>query len=88
MYSYYYSWQLLALIISASFAIPFSLADFHIAQVVDAGTVLLACPSNYFNCDCFQNTVRAAEVSLDGEEEGSLPKSFSLSNPGFVVWGS
>jgi len=35
-------------------------ADFHIVD--DGSGILLACPSNYYKCNCFQNRVRAQFV--------------------------
>ena len=71
--------QSLALIItgSASFFIPFALANLHIAMVVDQKnqSVLIACASSNYNCDCFQKGNGAAEVSLGGMQVSSLPES-------------
>ena len=69
--------QSLALIISASFAIPFALADFHIVLVDGVnGGELFACPSDYYNCDCFVNGNRRADVTVGGSEIRSLPEGF------------
>jgi hypothetical protein len=70
--------QSLALIISASFAIPLALADFHIVQGIapGGGAGLEACPSDYYNCNCLKNGDRAAQVLVGGRGVGSLPDSF------------
>ena len=67
--------QSLALIItgSASFVIPFALAQFHITKFDDSiygQTSILACSSKTYGCDCFSS---AAKVMVEGEEAKSLP---------------
>ena len=76
---------------SASIFIPFALAnlDFQIAKVVDqeldGDGLLLACPSDNYNCECFEGGVHAAEVSewSSGKPLASLPEngSFSVESP-------
>ena len=81
--------QSLALIISASFAIPSALADFHIIQGIapGGGAGLEACPSNFDNCDCMENGDRAARVSVNGQGQGSLPDSFFSVDAGLCGLG-
>lgn len=64
---------------------PGVLGDFHVAvslfystySSVGLVTSLGACPSNYFNCDCFQNSDRFAYgIGTDGDV--SAPSFFSV----------
>ena len=86
--------QSLALIItgSASFFIPFALADIIIAQVqvVDhkVPAALRACASNNNNCECFEGGHGAKEVTVNGTGVGSLPESgFFSVEPGLCGSG-
>jgi hypothetical protein len=48
----------------AAFTIPSALADFHIVKLVSTpyAAALEACPSNYYNCQCFDHGDRIREL--------------------------
>ena len=54
-------------LITAGLTIPSTLADFIIIQdlgspgAIGVGQILLACPANYYNCDCMLNGNRRAD---------------------------
>ena len=68
--------QSLALIISASFAIPFAFADFHIVERFLEYGVHLACPSDYYNCRCFVDDDRSEYVTVGDGVVINLPDNF------------
>ncbi|KAF9516947.1 hypothetical protein BS47DRAFT_1340251 [Hydnum rufescens UP504] len=71
----------LTLLVVASLAMPSALANFHLIQGIDphtnVGNVLVACPSNQYNCDCFTGADHGAEI-LD---HSGIPGS-----PGDFFW--
>jgi hypothetical protein len=81
--------QSLALLTGASFTVLSALANFHIVQGIapGGGAGLEACPSNYYNCDCLENGVRAARVVVNGNGVGSLPASFFSVDAGLCGLG-
>ncbi|KAF8329643.1 hypothetical protein F5887DRAFT_115510 [Amanita rubescens] len=81
--------QSLALLISASFTIPSTLADFHVVQVVPNRSIasLQACPSNYYNCKCLLDGDRAAQVVVNFQGVGLLPDNFFSTIAGLCGMG-
>lgn len=62
-----------------------ALGDFHVSLIVQyssaAGVVndLTACPSDYWNCECYANGVRAGYIP-QGDGAWSPPSFFSIEN--------
>jgi len=57
----------LALLVATALTIPSALANFHVVQKVTGGghtQAVIACPSNYLNCECFTKTDRGADIGL------------------------
>jgi hypothetical protein len=55
----------LALLVTAALTLPSTVADFHITQTSDGydrDLKFVACPSNYFTCDCLVNGDRTAQI--------------------------
>ncbi|KAF9511149.1 hypothetical protein BS47DRAFT_1347002 [Hydnum rufescens UP504] len=63
----------LALLVIAALTMPSALADFHILRGVQTNTGYsydVACPSDYYYCDCFMNASRGAGITMnDGHWE-------------------
>ncbi|KAF9516950.1 hypothetical protein BS47DRAFT_1340255 [Hydnum rufescens UP504] len=57
----------LALLVVTAFTMHSALANFHVVQLVKgAGYTqgVIACPSNYLNCNCFAKKERGADIGL------------------------
>jgi hypothetical protein len=71
--------QSLVLFVTAAFTIPSVLADFHIVKLVSQGSgysaVLEACPSNHYDCNCFDSGINGATAYVDGQTVGVLPST-------------
>ncbi|KAF9516949.1 hypothetical protein BS47DRAFT_1340254 [Hydnum rufescens UP504] len=66
--------------------LPSALANFHVTQAVTPGTTVgdvIACPSDYYNCDCMQNGDRQAEIVRAWELSQA---TFSLAEEILVGW--
>jgi hypothetical protein len=66
----------LALLVTAALTLPSTVADFHVTQVHGSPTSLVACPSDYFTCDCLSTDDRGAQIVVNGNEVTSLPSNF------------
>ncbi|KAF9502596.1 hypothetical protein BS47DRAFT_1356897 [Hydnum rufescens UP504] len=67
----------LALLVMAALTMPSALADFHILRGVQTNTGYsydVACPSDYYYCDCFMHASRGAGITMVG---GGLSYGFS-----------
>ena len=77
--------QSLALLVGAAFTIPFALANYHILHVTDdvgSGNKFIACPSNQYGCNCFENGVSSVEVVVN-----PLESNFIYINSGLCGMG-
>jgi hypothetical protein len=71
----------LALLVVTALTMHSALANFHILQKIDlykdgSEPGAVACPSNYYNCKCFQGHDRAATIAVGGTPVHTLPTGF------------